>query len=44
MATSGLSDDSLIDADDDDVYGKAVIDFESHETGEVSLKKGKFIT
>ena len=42
MATSGLTEISnpLIDADDDDVYGKAVIDFEANETGEVSLKKG----
>ncbi|XP_065909987.1 rho GTPase-activating protein 1-like [Dysidea avara] len=42
MATSGLTEisDPLIDADDDDVYGKAVIDFEANETGEVSLKKG----
>jgi len=42
MATSEIiSDNPLIDADDDDVYGKAVIDFEANETGEVDLKKGK---
>jgi len=44
MATSGLteeSDNPLVDADDDDVYGKAMIDFEANETGEVNLRKGK---
>lgn len=43
MATSDISAVEEVGANDDDVLGKAISDFDAKDTCEISLKKGKVV-